>query len=383
MSRPVIVWPPPGATAADAVADLRPLRAALDGTGPAVATPGALATTGDVRVPDEVALVVATSGTTGPPKPALLTAEALTCAVDGALAAFGGPGQSVLAVPPAHISGIAVVLRNLASGAPCVTTPPGRFGPDAVVEAAARLDPDAPRHYLTLVPTQLRRLVEHPRALDALRRFDAVVVGAAPFPAALRERAQRLGVRVLDGYGCSETAGGCVYDGVPLPGTRTRVDADGRIHLGGRQVALRYLGRDSSAFTTDPDGVRWYRTDDHGHLDGDRLRVVGRLDDVVVTGGLKVAPTAVEEGFERAAMAGVREAMVVGTPDEEWGQVVTALVVPAAGHAPTVADVRSALADHLPGHALPRRVVLVERLPLRGAGKPDRRTAATVAAATR
>lgn len=367
MSRPVFVWPAPGATAAEAVADLRPLRAALDGTGPAVATPGALPRPDDDRVPDDVALVVATSGTTGPPKPALLTADALTCAVDGALAAFGGPGQSVLAVPPAHISGIAVVLRNLAAGYDGVTTTPGRFGPDTVVEATARLDPGAPRHYLTLVPTQLRRLVEDPRAVEALRRYDAVVVGAAPFPVALRERAARLGIRVIDGYGCSETAGGCVYDGVPLPGTRTRVDADGRIHLGGHQVALAYLGRDSSAFTMDADGVRWYRTDDHGRMDGDRLRVVGRLDDIIVTGGLKVAPTAVEEGFERAAVPGVREAMIVGVPDDEWGQIVVALVVPAAGWRPTVADVRSALADHLPGHALPRRVVLVDRLPLRAA----------------
>lgn len=157
MSRPVVTWPAPGSTPQEVVDDLHVLEAAMAGTGPAVAVPGSLETPQDVRVPDEAALVVATSGTTGRPKPALLTAAALRHAVHGVQEVVGGPGQSVLAVPPSHITGLAVLLRNLTAGFAPVAITPGHFGPRSFVEVTRRLDPAAARHYVTLVPTQLRR----------------------------------------------------------------------------------------------------------------------------------------------------------------------------------------------------------------------------------
>lgn len=395
--RPVITWPTPGATAREVIADLRVLEAALDGTGPAVAVPGALPAssrpselpglsgpTATVRVPEACALVAATSGTTGVPKPALLTAEALRGAVAGVHEVFGGPGRWLLAVAPTHISGISVVLRALAAGHAPAAVAPGGFTAEAFARATRSLGGSGGRRYVMLVPTQLRRVLAAPEGVAAARTYDVVLSGGAPLPGPLRERAQALGVQVVDGYGCSETTGGCVYDGRPLPGMTATLGEEGRIHLGGPQVALGYLDRPdlAGAFTTDDTGVRWYRTDDHGECDdAGRLHVVGRLDDLINTGGLKVAPTVVEEALARAcagagpARLGLADAMVVGVPDEEWGETVAVLAVPGEAAPPRLGDIRAALADHLPGHALPRVLHLVDALPLRGPGKPDRAAA--------
>ncbi|AKT50484.1 AMP-binding protein [Arsenicicoccus sp. oral taxon 190] len=386
MSRPVVTWPPPGATAQEVVADLSVLEAAMAGTGPAVAVPGAL-DRGDVgvtRVPDETAVVVATSGTTGRPKPALLPARALELAVGGVQDVLGGPGQSMLAVPPTHITGITVILRNLWAGFAPTAVTPGHFGPEAFVDLTRRWDPRAPRHYVTLVPTQLRRVLACPEAVAAAREYDTILVGAAPLPAADRDRALRRGLAIVDGYGCSETAGGCLYDGRPLPHVLTHLGEGGRIHLGGTQVALGYLDRPDAAgaFTTDADEARWYRTYDHGHRDATgRLVVDGRLDDLINSGGLKVAPTAVEDAIGLARCPGIAEAMVVGVPDPEWGEAVAVVAVPRQGATPGLDGIRACLADHLPSHALPRVLHLVASLPVRGPGKPDRVRARALAGA--
>ncbi|WP_407568242.1 AMP-binding protein [Arsenicicoccus dermatophilus] len=389
MSRPVVTWPAPGATAHEVVADLSVLEAAMAGTGPAVAVPGVLDRPEQVRVPEETAVVIATSGTTGRPKPALLTADALRHAVHG-LADVLGTGQSMLAVPPTHITGIAVILRNLAAGRLPLAVAPGHFGPQSFVDAWARRDRSASRHFCTLVPTQLRRLLASPDALAAARELDAIIVGAAPLPAADAALARRLGLRIVVGYGCSETAGGCLYDGRLLPGLSASLDPDGRLRIGGPQVALGYLGRPGGdAFAQDAAGVRWYRTDDLARRGPDgAIEILGRVDDVINTGGLKVAPVVVEDALGLARVPGLGAAMVVGVPDPEWGETVAVLAVPAgaatgptapgdqpAGTSPTLADVRAALADHLPSHALPRALHLVGELPLVGPGKPDRRRA--------
>ena len=201
---------------------------------------------------------------------------------------------------------------------------------------------------------------------------------------ALRARATRAGVGIVTTYGTSETAGGCVYDGRPLSGTQVAFDDEMRIHLGGPSIAHGYLARPDltrDAFGTDEDGVRWFRTDDVGHLGEDsRLRVDGRVDDLVNTGGLKVAPRLVEEALADH-VPGVREVVVVGTPHPEWGQVVSALVVLEPGavrRSLTVSEVRAHLRGILPDHALPHRVLTTQTLPLAGPGKPDRRAVAAL-----
>jgi hypothetical protein len=200
-------------------------------------------------------------------------------------------------------------------------------------DAAARLD--GPRRYVSLVPTQLRRLLDSP----ALTAFDAVLLGGAAAPADLLEAARARGVTVVTTYGMSETSGGCVYDGVPLDGVE--VEAADRIRLRGTVLAKGY--RDGERF----DG--WFTTGDVGEWRDGRLVVLGRADDVVVTGGEKVAPAAVEARLREHPS--VVDAAVVGVPDDEWGQRVVAVVVLRGPLA--LAEARDHVAGPLPRAAAP------------------------------
>jgi O-succinylbenzoic acid--CoA ligase len=219
-------------------------------------------------------------------------------------------------------------------------------------------------------------------AVEALRGFDAVLVGGAAVAAPLREQAAAAGVQVVGTYGMSETCGGCVYDGVPLDGVRLRIEDEGRVLLGGPVLARGYLGapgRLGSAFRSDPDHQRWFRTDDAGELDGERLRILGRLDSVIITGGVNVAPAPVEAALQR--LPGVAEAVVVGLPDPEWGQRVAAALVLRPGAAPpTLAQARELVTAEVSSPAAPRQLTLLDVLPLRGPGKPDRSAIATTLA---
>jgi o-succinylbenzoate---CoA ligase len=167
----------------------------------------------------------------------------------------------------------------------------------------------------------------------------------------------------------SETAGGCVYDGKPLDGVRVRL-ADGVIELAGPVLA--------SGYRRDPDGTAaafaggWFRTTDLGVLGSDgSLAVLGRADFMINTGGVKVAPAAVEAVL--SAQPGVAEVCVVGLPDEEWGQMVAAAVVPVdTARPPSVADLVAAVRSRLGGPATPKVVRFVDALPLQGPGKVDR-----------
>ncbi|MGL4177862.1 MAG: o-succinylbenzoate--CoA ligase [Dermatophilaceae bacterium] len=345
-------------------------------------------------LPDDLAVVVGTSGSTGPPKLALLTTAALRASVRATHDRLGGPGQWLLALPAHHVGGLQVLLRSLAAGTSPVPLPAGGFTASAFAATAALLEPGV-RHYTALVPTQLGRLLEDPAGVRALGAFDAVLVGGAATPHRLRHRVHEAGVQVVPTYGSSETAGGCVYAGRPLDGVRVVLDPDGRVRLGGATVAHGYLGRPElteAAFHIDADGTRWFRTDDVGRLDADGvLHVDGRVDDVIVTGGLKVAPRVVEDAVAAVAPE-VRDVLAVGLPDPEWGQVVGVLVVldPDAADGPvagggsdaargrlTGAELRARLRGTVPAHVLPRRVRTIAALPGRGPGKPDR-TAAVV-----
>jgi O-succinylbenzoic acid--CoA ligase len=369
------------------VLDLMPtLRAALSGRGPALLPhaegeppaaelgPGSPFTADEDDPHDPTVAVLATSGSTGRPKGALLPASALLASASATHDRLGGPGRWLLALPAGHVAGLQVLLRSLISGTePAVMDLAHGFRPEAFVSAASTL-PSGGRRYTSLVPTQLRRLLDASgAALDAAARFDAVLLGGAAAPGPLLERAAEAGVRVVTTYGMSETCGGCVYDGRPLDGVRVALDDDGRVRLGGPVVARGYRGGDPGrAFSTDADGIRWFRTDDAGQFaDDGTLALLGRLDDLVVTGGLKVSPAVVEAAL--LAVPGVCEAVVLGVPDAEWGQRVVAAVVVTPGAAiPTLDDVRRVVTDRIGAPAAPRQLLVLDALPLRGPGKPDR-----------
>jgi O-succinylbenzoic acid--CoA ligase len=245
-------------------------------------------------------------------------------------------------------------------------TSPTVPGPgEPLADAVARTRGD--RRYTALVPTQLRRSLDAEPA--ALRAFDAVLVGGAATDPALLARAREAGVAVVTTYGTTETSGGCVYDGVPLDGVAVRVD-DGGIALAGPVLALGY--RRDPAGTAAAFDRGWFRTRDAGSLGPDgRLTVTGRLDDVVVTGGVNVAPQAVEGVLREHP--DVADAVVFGRPDEEWGQRVVAAVVPAPGAAPGLSALRPWVAARLGAPSAPRELHLVDAVPLLHTGKPDRR----------
>ncbi|WP_026123461.1 AMP-binding protein [Nocardiopsis chromatogenes] len=366
------------------------LAAALDGSGPALlpidpalpeprvralleaVRPAALHTPEGVRtldgaepVPDGTALVIATSGSTGTPKGTVLSASALLHSARASTDRIGArPGDRWLCtLPTAHISGLQVVLRALHGGTEPLHVP---FDTGAVMAAAAEHRP-----HVSLVPTQLRRLLA---AGADLSLFGTVLLGGAAAEGPLLRAAREAGARVVTTYGMSETCGGCVYDGRPLDGVRVRTDGEGRILLSGPVLFSGYRGAAAPAdggLLRDGEGRPWLRTGDLGALDGDGvLRVRGRADDVINTGGHKVV--AGEVAGVLAALDSVAEAAVVGRPDAEWGERVTAVVVPADPAAPpALEELRTAVRSRLAAYAAPRELDLRTRLPLLASGKPD------------
>ncbi|SMC41321.1 o-succinylbenzoate--CoA ligase [Janibacter indicus] len=365
---------PAGLAALDA---LPALEQALTGTAPIHPhAPGETPSLPEGELPADLAVAIATSGSTGTPKLSLLTAANLIASAEATAQRLGGHGQWLLALPAHHIAGLQVLLRSIAAGTTPVALDPSGVTPFALVEATAGMH--AERRYTSLVPTLLARLVDDPLGLEALRRFDAILVGGAATPAALLDRARSEGVRVVTTYGMSETGGGCVYNGQPLQGVAVRTDAAGALEIGGPVVAHGYLGADTGAFRSEG-GQRWFRTGDLGSVDDKgRVSVTGRADDLINTGGLKIAPRLVEEAV-LAHVPAVTEAVVVGVPDPEWGQAVALVAVTSPGGPPVgpvpdagVGEIREMLRPHLESAALPRRVLVVPELPMRGPGKPDR-----------
>lgn len=325
-------------------------------------------------LPADLAAILGTSGSTGSPKRALLTAAALTASAHATHAHLGGSGQWLLALPPHHIAGLQVLLRSVvAQSNPIVMDLTGGFEATAFTTAIGQLDPGQ-RRYTSLVPAQLTRLLDDPAATAALADLDAVLLGGQALDPRLRARAQGAGVQVIATYGMTETAGGCVYDGLPLSGVRIAVEDTGTILLGGPTLAAGYLGdpdRTTAAFHGHGD-QRWFRTDDAGTLTDGRLQVDGRLDDLINTGGLKVSPRLVEEAIT-AAIPGIVDVCVVGIPDPRWGEAIAAAMVAGPQTPPVdLPTLRAQLAATLPGYALPQHVTQVDALPLRGPGKPDR-----------
>lgn len=349
----------------DPVAVTHALRAALTADGPAVFPYEGIPAGAPDSVEQRVAVVVETSGSTSHPKRVALSADALLSSAAAAESALGGPGDWALALPLHYIAGINVVVRAMAGETDAIVDEHG-FDADRFVETLRR----HPVRYTSLVPAQLARLIDSDDdALDALRRLDRILIGGQAMPAALAARALELGLNITRTYGSSETSGGCVWDGVPIGNTEARI-VDGLVELAGSVLAVGYLSdpqRTAEAFV-ERDGKRWYRTDDTGRLVDGVLTVTGRVDDVIVSGGVKVSLAEVEAAVR--GMPGLSGAVVVAAPHPEWGETPVVVTEVAAA----LDDVRAAVGSVMSRAAAPSRVVVVASIPMLASGKPDRRS---------
>ena len=318
----------------------RAVRSALRGSGPAVALlphddasqhvarQRAALSGGSSLVDDRAAVVVTTSGSSGDPIGVVLGDRALRAAAAATHAVFArGPGRWLVAMPVTAVGGLMTLVRaidadiepvawqGIGGAEPFTAT---SFARDAR-ETLARCDRDAVPSYVSLVPTQLTRVLRSgPETTELLARFDHVLIGAAALPEPLRRTASAAGITLTSTYGASETCGGVVYDGVPLPGVDVDIDGatEGPIVIGGDTIALGYLDRPELTAATFPDDR--FHTTDVGYIVDGKLTVLGRSDDVIKVGGSKVSLLAMTEAVR--AVDGVDEAAVVAVDDSEWGQ---------------------------------------------------------------
>lgn len=359
---------------------LRALRHAVLGAGPALALGAGTGMPGEV--PAGTAVVITTSGSTGVPKSVAIGRNALISSAFATSARLG-EGAWLLAVPATYVAGVQVLVRALVAGRePAVLS--GHFRPESFTAAALGMasHENGARvpTYTSLVPAQLQRLLDaaesEPQVARALRSFEAILVGGQALAPSVRERAAAAGARIVRTYGSTETSGGCVYDGVPLDGVDLAI-VGGEVRVAGPTLADGYLRepeRTAEVFVTDAAGTRWYRTGDGGEIVDGVLAITGRLDNVIVSGGINVSLDRVESAVR--ALPGLESAVVVPVDDERWGQG-SAVVVPAApglDEEVLLDRVRDAVAADVGAVARPARIILVEALPLLASGKPDRAT---------
>ena len=304
--------------------------------------------------------VVETSGSTGKPKRVMLSREAVKASAAASARRVGASGQWLLTLPESYVAGANVIARSLLAGREPVIA----AAHESFAEAAKAMT-DGPR-FVSMVPTQLHRIIESGGDdLAALAGFHTLLLGGGPIDPSLRARAENAGVDVVATYGSAETCGGCVYDAMPLDGVGIAIGTDGRVRISGPTLFDRYQDDPEQTANSLVDG--WFLTSDAGTLDEDgRLRILGRVDDMVISGGVKVPAALVARRLREHPAVEAAEAL--GTPDEEWGQRLVAFVV---GDIDAGA-VREWVAAEHPRSWAPRQVVALDEIPLLGNGKPDR-----------
>ncbi|MFZ4079289.1 MAG: AMP-binding protein [Microbacteriaceae bacterium] len=329
-------------------------------------------------------VLIETSGTTGEAKRVRLSSGALRASAEASHARLGGPGQWLLALPTTYIAGANVLVRSVIAATEPVVMPAGHFTARDFADCVALMT--GARRYSSLVPVQLARLVEGAQYDDAVRSsvatLDAILVGGQASGDQLLARARELGWKIVVTYGATETCGGVVYDGAPLDGSKVRI-ISGEIWIGGSTLAVGYERADGSPDTaqtqarfTELDGERWYRTDDAGEFEvsgafaGELVRVTGRRDRVIISGGIKVSLLGIEAVVR--TVPGVADCVAAAIPNEEWGQRPILGVECDPGVVVSQRDVERAIETAL-GHVSVPDVIVFGSLPRNENGKPDTR----------
>lgn len=326
------------------------LNLALNGAGLVAPDPLARALLRDHPVPDGVAAVLTTSGSTGAGKHVMVTKDALLAAAEASNTVLGAMNWTC-ALPTGYIAGLMTLVRAQVAG-----TRVQRVRADL-----SDLSVLPGSNAISLVATQLHRALHVPTVVATLRRFDAILIGGSAVAASLLDRARCAGLTLIQTYGMTETCGGCVYDSHPLPGVQIRIAA-GRILLSGPQLFSGYLADPQTTAQVLREG--WFITSDRGELDDGRLSVTGRVDSVVITGGVNVDLDQAQRRIDEIGAA----AALVGVPDPEWGHRIVLVAEPGR----SLTQWRSELADRLAPPALPKALVTVAKLPVTERGKLDR-----------
>jgi len=318
---------------------------------------------GGLGAADDVALVVATSATTGAAKAVELSARALASSARGFAAATGSLPEDrwLSCLPLSRIAGLSTMVRSILAGT----------HPETVLPFDAALVAKGEAQLISLVPAMLHRLLQLGWDPSPYR---AILLGGGPIPNEMVREAKERGGNIVATYGLTETCGGCVYDGAPLGGVEVDIDATSQILVKGNVVMNGYRLDPQISAARLQDG--WLRTGDLGSLQGGILVVNGRMDDVIITGGEKVSPVMVEQVL--AQIEGVVDALLTSVPDAEWGRKTIALVVRSGSL--DEQKVRAAAKERLAASSVPSHVFFVESLPKTAAGKADRLAAQGVAA---
>lgn len=352
------------------------------------------------RLPDQVSFILSTSGSTKPGGRLVgISLAALRASHQATAERLGGTGIWVSALPRDHIAGFQVISRAYAGGTEPVTIDmTDGFQLSRLREALQNIPAGNVPVYLSLVPTQLRRALADPETSVALRFCSAILVGGARVSPSLLTAGREQGLNLVTTYGMTETCGGCVYDGVPLPGVKVGVNED-RIWLSTPTLMSGYLEAESDPEIQVFEEETWLATNDAGRIifagedennpathkiDSStpaHLEVLGRLDDTIISGGENISLPLVARAAEQAGFPGIE---FCGLPDEEWGQLLCAVFAE-----PSIADsvpnpenldplhlgpqLRAALRGRLPASHLPRAVAMLPNFPLLPSGKLDRR----------
>ena len=326
----------------------------------AITSDGAALALGQSRyqsVRSKIAMVIHTSGSTGASKEVELSASALVASAQASnkyVGATTGMRWSLL-LPLTHIAGINVLVRSIELG----TSP---------IDLRNYVGEYPDSDFTAIVPTQLFRAINGDKnLLNHLKNAKAVLVGGGKLAAKLKKEATELGIKIIETYGMTETCGGCIYDGEPLENISYQIGADNRIMISGPSLASGYLGEEE-LWSASFDG-KWFTTSDIGSVNNGKVEVIGRVDDVVISGGENISLTSIEALIKNALPE--IEIAAFAIEDLEWGSAIHLAVV---GHKDLEDEIRNLLSSNLGSAAKPKEFHFLDRIPLTPLGKVDRQS---------